>query len=156
MGKGSNYPSKDFGDFGHDLLKKMDELFYSTPSQNILDSIDTFFQQNNAMGKLPVDVYETDKEWVVKADLPGINKEDIHVNIIGDRVTIQISNEQEMKTEDEKNAYYRRERKIQRAERSVQLPYVIDKQKTKARFHNGVLEIKGPKQPKTDGQLEIE
>ena len=152
------YPAKkhDLMDFGNDLMRAMDEFFYSKPSRNLLDSIDTFFQQQVPFGSVPVDMYETEREWVVKVDVPGGNKEDINIDLLGDRIKISISNDEELKQHDEKSDYYRRERRMFQTERVVRLPYEVDRKKTKATVRNGVLELRGPKEIRPNYRLDIE
>ena len=142
--------------FGGDLLRKMDEFFASEPHRGILESIDAFFQNHPFAAGFPVDLYETQTEWIVKADLPGVRKEDIHIETMGDRLRIAIVNNEQVEENNEVYNYYRKERRLQRSERIIQLPYSVYKQKTKAKFQNGILEIRGPKYPKTTNTLEIE
>lgn len=158
MGNNERFPKKrsDMNDVGNDLMRKMDEFFQSKPTKNIMQSIDSFFQNSAVPAKIPVDVYEDDQEWVVKVDLPGLKKDDIDVDLIGDRITIRIDNDEEIKKFDEKYSFHHRERRYQRTERTVQLPYVVDKRTAKAKFANGVLEIRGPKKRISDHRLDIE
>ncbi|MRH44048.1 Hsp20 family protein [Aquibacillus halophilus] len=147
----------DLGEMGNDLIKKMDEIFYSKPSRNIMDSIDSFFQQSSTpFSRIPVDMYESDSEWVVKVDLPGVEKERINIDIVGDRIKISVSDDKEVKEVDDKYNYHRRERRYHRAERTVQMPYPIDKRTAKAKFKNGILEIRGPKKSISNYHLDIE
>jgi HSP20 family protein len=141
--------------FGGGLLGKMDEFFSSEPHRGILESIDAFFQNHPYASGFPVDLYETDTEWVVKADIPGARKEDIHIETLGDRLRIAIIRDEQTEEHNDYN-YFRRERRMQRSERIVQLPYSVYKQKTKARYKNGILEVRGPKYPKTGNTLDIE
>ncbi|CQR46099.1 Spore protein SP21 [Paraliobacillus sp. PM-2] len=141
---------------GQDFVRKMDELFYNRPKNNILNAIDSFFQQSGLPSRLAIDVFETETEWVAQVDLPGVKKENIHVDIIGDRLKIMVDYNEETNKSNENKDYYHRERKHQHAERMVQLPYVVDKKTTKASFRNGVLEVRGPKKKKPNNYLEID
>ncbi|WP_186575931.1 Hsp20/alpha crystallin family protein [Aquibacillus kalidii] len=159
MEENSKYSKKknsNSQDTGADLMRKMDEFFHSKPTKNFLNTIDSFFQNTPAANRIPVDVYETDEEWVVKVDLPGLKKEDIAIDVVGDRVKIQISDDSDMKKYDENYNFYHRERRYRHSERTVQLPYAVDKRTAKARYVNGVLKIHGPKKPRADYQLDIE
>ncbi|WP_117168355.1 Hsp20/alpha crystallin family protein [Paraliobacillus sediminis] len=153
--KSSNKKATDFFETGQEFIRKMDGLFADRPKNNMLDSIDAFFQKNG-LTRLPVDVFENEKEWIVQADLPGLRKEDIHIDVIGDRLKIKIKHDEMNEKKDDKKAYYHRERRYQQAERTVQLPYVIDKRTTKAGYKNGVLEVRGPKKAKTDHIIDID
>ena len=141
---------------GGGLLGRMDEFFSSEPFGGILESIDSFFQNHPFASAFPVDLYETDSHWVVKANIPGVRKEDIHIETLGDRLRIAVINDQDTKENNETYNYYRRERRMQRAERIIQLPYSVSRQNTKARYNNGILEVRGPKYPRTKNTLDIE
>lgn len=95
-------------------------------------------------GRTPkVDVIDRDHEVVVKAELPGVKKEDLDVTVGDNSVTIRASTRQESK--EEKENYYRCE--ISRGEfsRTVGLPAAVDAGKAKAKFADGVLEMTLPK-----------
>ncbi len=90
-----------------------------------------------------VDVYETDDEVVIKAELPGIKKEDIQVTATEDRVVL--SGESTTTEEVEEDNYYRREMRYGSFRRSVALPHAIDPEAVSAKFADGVLEVRAPK-----------
>lgn len=138
-------------------MQQLDGFFQSEPFRGVLDSIDAFFQQRALFpASFPVDVYETDSEWVVKAELPGARRENIHIELLGDRIKIALTNDVDTEETNDVHNYYYRERRVDHSERVVPLPYTIYKQRTKAVFKNGVLEIRGPKYPKTRNTLDIE
>ncbi|WP_112182263.1 MULTISPECIES: Hsp20/alpha crystallin family protein [Paraliobacillus] len=148
----------EFFEAGQEFIRKMDGIFADRPKNGMLDSIDAFFQKSGSLPstRLSVDVYENEKEWIVQVDLPGLRKEDIHIDVIGDRLKIKVNQEATTHTKDEKKAYYSRERRFRQAERTVQLPYVVDKRTTSASYKNGVLEVRGPKKAKTDHYIDID
>ena len=90
-----------------------------------------------------LDLYEEKGDVVVKAELPGLDKEEIEVTVSGDVVTIkgEKKKEEEVKEKD----YYRRERSYGSFARSVQLPCEVKGDEIKANFKDGVLEIRCPK-----------
>lgn len=90
------------------------------------------------------DVYETDKEIVVKANLPGVSKDNVEVIVTEDAITIkgQAKEETEVK---EKN-YYRRELNYGAFQRVIPLPVAVKSDEAKATFKDGILEIRAPKQ----------
>lgn len=90
-----------------------------------------------------VDIFEEGDNFVVKAEIPGMKKEDIEVNLTDDMVTISGEKKQEEKVE--KKDYYRLERSYGSFTRSFRLPKEIQTDKAKATFKDGVLEIKVPK-----------
>ncbi|HTM10986.1 MAG TPA: Hsp20/alpha crystallin family protein [Verrucomicrobiae bacterium] len=90
-----------------------------------------------------VDVYEEKDEVVAKAELPGLEKNDIEVNVIDHQLTIKGEKKQEREIE-EKN-FYRAERSYGAFFRTIELPAEVESDKAKAAFKNGVLEIHIPK-----------
>jgi len=87
-----------------------------------------------------VDMYEEGNELVVKADLPGIRKEDLDVYLSGNILTVSGETKSEEKVE--KGDYYRFERRKGSFSRRFELPYEVDTEKMKAHLENGVLEIR--------------
>jgi HSP20 family protein len=90
-----------------------------------------------------VDVFEEGDEVIVKAELPGISKEDIDVKVTDDIVTISGEKKKEEKVE--KKDYYRMERSYGSFTRSLRLPAEVNTEKALAKFKGGVLEIRIPK-----------
>ena len=80
---------------------------------------------------------------MVKAELPGMKKEDINVDL-NDGV-LRITGEKKREEKVEKKDYYRLERAVGSFERRISLPSGIEAEKTKASFKDGVLEIQIPK-----------
>jgi HSP20 family protein len=100
-----------------------------------------------------LDVSEDDKAYTVKADLPGVSKDDIKVVIDGEHVSIAA----EMKREVEEhghNALYR-ERFSGRQTRSFSLDSVIDESHADAKYENGVLELTLPKKVGASTQRQL-
>ena len=91
-------------------------------------------------GECTVDVRETETEIIVVADLPGVEKENITLNLI-DPQTLEISCERKTDIEEKETGYYMRERAIGEMKRIVHLPGVVTEEKGNATFKNGVLEI---------------
>ena len=90
-----------------------------------------------------VDIYEEGDDVVVKAELPGMKKDDIEVTITDD--TITISGEKKREEKVEKKNYYRYERSFGSFTRSFRIPVDVQTDKAQASFKDGVLEIKIPK-----------
>lgn len=90
-----------------------------------------------------VDIYENDDQIIVKADLPGVEKKDIHVDVKNDVLTIR--GERSSESESKKQNYYRRERTLGKFERSLTLPSEVDTEKINASYKDGVLKIEIPK-----------
>ena len=94
--------------------------------------------------EIKVDVKETDGEYTVQAEMPGVKKEDIQVQIDGNRVSIQaeVKRESEQK---EGERVLRSERYYGSVARSFMLANEVDEAKATARFDNGVLSLTLPK-----------
>jgi HSP20 family protein len=101
----------------------------------------TPFRASSAL--IPVDVTEEDKRYVIEADLPGIEKNQINVSLEGNLLTIQT---QMKKTEEkEEGNYIMKERCETACSRSVTLPLVEDNAKVDATLRDGVLTVCVPK-----------
>ena len=95
-------------------------------------------------GHLPkVDVIDRDDEVVIRAELPGVEKDDLDVSVSDNAVTIKGETKHEEK--EEKGDYYRCEISRGTFARTVMLPGVVDADKAKAQFEDGVLELTLPK-----------
>jgi HSP20 family protein len=90
-----------------------------------------------------VDVFEEGDDVVVKAELPGMSKENIDVKITDDIVTI--SGEKKKEEKIEKKDYHRMERSYGSFTRSFRLPSEVQTDKATAKFKEGVLEVRIPK-----------
>jgi len=89
-----------------------------------------------------IDVYSEKDHLKVKAELPGVKKEDIEVNLTGNVLTIRGSKKEEQTVKEE--GYHYHERSFGEFERSVELPARVDANKIEARFADGVLEVTLP------------
>ena len=90
-----------------------------------------------------VDVFENDDAIVVKAELPGMSKDQIAVDVDGRILTIK--GERAADNEVKEDNYYRRERIQGRFERAFTLPAEVDPDRIKAEYKDGVLKIEVPK-----------
>jgi HSP20 family protein len=90
-----------------------------------------------------VDVSETDEDFVVRAELPGIGQDDVKVTV--DSNTLTITGEKKLVREEKEKTYHRMERSYGTFERTFSLSNRVDSSKTKASFKDGVLEIRLPK-----------
>jgi HSP20 family protein len=90
-----------------------------------------------------VDVIDRDDTVVVRAELPGIDKDDIELSVSGNTLTLKGSSRQEEQHED--GDYHRREIVSRYVSRTVTLPCDVDGDKANARLKNGMLEVTLPK-----------
>ena len=98
---------------------------------------------NEVLPRMKVDVAEKNGAYVVKGELPGVRKEDIHVSVDGAQVTLEAEVKQEKSTEEERVLHT--ERTYGKVSRAFTLPQEIDESKVQARFQDGVLELTLPK-----------
>lgn len=111
-------------------------------------------QTQNANWMPPVDIHESEDAYTLVADLPGMKKEDISVNIVEDRVTLKGSRKREERHEEK--GYRRYERAEGTFERSFRINGGVDAAKVEATFENGVLTVKLPKPEETKPrQIEV-
>jgi HSP20 family protein len=90
-----------------------------------------------------VDIYEEKDDIVVKAELPGMTREDIEVDISDSHLTLKGEKRKEEKIEEEH--YFACERSYGAFHRSLELPTEVQAEKVKASFKNGILEIRLPR-----------
>ena len=146
----------------HEVAVKSGQSVEKSPPRMIspFEDFDQFFEQIVPRGWLrsmgwpraraqapvfvpSVDVIDRDDEVVVKAEVPGVKKEEIHVSLTGNLLTIKGETKQEQK--EEKGDYYRCEISRGAFSRMVTLPADVDDTKAKAELHDGMLEITLPK-----------
>jgi len=136
--RGANFPIAGFDDF----YNMLDDFFSdSWPSRNLLN--DTF----------KIDVKEVGNEYLVEAELPGVLKEEIGIDVENENLRISV-NHGESINQDGKN-YIHRERRSSSMSRNIHLGDVkLDA--IRAKLENGILTITIPKQEKTDNSRRIE
>jgi HSP20 family protein len=98
-----------------------------------------------------IDVTESDKGYVVHAEVPGVKKEDIHVAIEGNQVTIAAEVTRANESKDGERVL-RTERYYGGVYRSFTLPAELDETASEAKFDNGILELKLAKKPAVAGR----
>jgi len=99
--------------------------------------------QNGGYSTLPLDIRETDHEFIVQAALPGVKPDDVQITVHGGTLTIR----GESKAEEEKKGdqWHLRERRFGAFQRSVSLATPVDPDKAQARYEHGVLNLTLPK-----------
>ena len=90
-----------------------------------------------------VDMFDDDDKIVIKAELPGMDKKDISVDI--ENRVLTLSGERNYDNEVKEENYYRRERAYGRFKRAFNLPAEVDSDQIKADFKDGVLKVEIPK-----------
>ena len=101
-----------------------------------------------------IDIMEEDDKLVVTTDLPGINKEDVEINLKEDMLEISAKTGKEKEAEEE--GYLRREREYTRFYRAIRLPAGVKEEGSTAKMENGVLTISLPKAKIEEPKKKIE
>ncbi|MEW5979300.1 MAG: Hsp20/alpha crystallin family protein [Acidobacteriota bacterium] len=90
-----------------------------------------------------IDVTETDKEFQITAELPGLDEKDMEISLANNLLTLK--GEKREEKEDKRKDYYRMERSYGMFERSIPVPAGVDLDKVEASFRKGVLTVTLPK-----------
>jgi HSP20 family protein len=108
------------------------------------EDMDRFFgpAPNGGAWSPAIDVKETQGKLVVTAELPGLKKEEVKVNVTGENLTLE--GERKEEKEEKREGYYHSERKYGKFYRSIPLPEGANIDQTIAQFKDGVLEITVP------------
>jgi HSP20 family protein len=125
-----------------EMRADLDNLFHQTATGNQLLLPGGFGDRKLPAihGEFRVDVREHEDEVIVVADLPGVEKEAVSLNILNSRA-LEISCERNKDTEETADGYYVRERVVGSMRRIVALPTDVMQDNSRASFKNGVLEV---------------
>ena len=125
---------------------------------NAFHDFENDFFGENALQSFKTDIKDTGDAYVLEADLPGVKKEDIHIDIDDDILSIHVEHKDSKGEKDDKGDYIRRERYYGSYSRSFNVSE-IDVEGIKAAYENGVLTLtmpkKAPAKPESK-HLEIE
>ncbi|HTZ78273.1 MAG TPA: Hsp20/alpha crystallin family protein [Stellaceae bacterium] len=121
--------------------------FPSLPSLRRTFGFEPAFRFDTSFGLAApaVDVAETDKEFQITAELPGIDEKNLDVSVSGGVLTIRGEKREEKEEKDKNKNYYLSERRYGSFQRSFQLPDGVDQEKIGANFDKGVLRVTLPK-----------
>jgi HSP20 family protein len=133
------WAAEDWGSFDQ-LRREMDALFNrfgGAPAQ----------RSRGWRGVFPaVNLYETADVYILTAELPGVEPDDIHVSLEGSTVTLHGERNIDYATQEE-TSLHRRERQAGSFRRAFELPATIDADKVEAVHRNGILMLRLPKTP---------
>jgi len=129
------------------LQDRMDRLFEESLSRNRV------FEQSLASGiwSPSVDIYETNDEIVLKAELPGLKKDDVSIEVTEN--TLVLTGERTFEKDIKEENYHRIERSYGSFSRTFSLPTTVDQDGVSAKFIDGVLEIHIPKAEKSTARV---
>lgn len=125
--------------------EEMDRLFQEFgfgggfPGSSLGREMSMFGEHAPSMWSPQVEVFERAGELVVRADLPGLKKDEVQVDITDNALVIR--GERRSEREEEEEGYYRTERSYGSFYRAIPLPEGVDTENAEANFRNGVLEI---------------
>ena len=133
------------------LIKKTPDNFIQSVNDEISSilnrNFDSYFPEyvynDEYKCGMPVEIDEKDKEYCVQAELPGVKKEDLDIDLEKNRLTISAKKEEAIK-EDTKG-FRKSEFKYGEFSRTVYFPDDIDIEKTTAKLEHGILRIDAPK-----------
>jgi len=119
------------------LRNAMDRLFEDSVVRP------SVFLRANEGGLLPLDIYQTKDDVVVKASLPGFKPDEVDISITGDTLTIKGEHKEEEETTE--GEYWLKERRYGTFSRTLTIPVEVKSEKAEAAFENGVLTLTLPK-----------
>jgi len=130
----------------------------STAGKHFSDIMDEFFNEavaNRSSTFTPsINVSETEDQFSIEVEVPGMNKDDININV--ENSTLTISGERKQKSEENDRRFHRVETHYGTFNRSFQLPDHVDEDSIEASYSNGVLEITmGKREEKLKKQIAI-
>jgi HSP20 family protein len=137
---------------------RINDLFDLDPMESSIRSLLRPWRMEMAerAPQIRLDVSEADGKYLVKADIPGVRKDDIDVRIDGKQVTISAEVKQE-KEEKSGERVLRSERQFGFASRSFTLADSVDEARAEAKFENGVLKLTLPKRaPASQKRLAVQ
>ena len=129
-------PSRSRAGRGGDIWNAFDDFFTSRFGEHPLSAELNTFNPD-------VNIKETDDAYVVEAELAGLNRDDIDIEMRPDQLILK--GEKKSFKEDEKDNYYHMERKFGSFYRSIPLDVEVDESKCQAAFKDGLLTITLPK-----------
>jgi len=130
------------------IQSRLNRVFGDRPFRNFEDENLSFAEWAPA-----VDIQETEKEYLVKADLPEVKKEDVKVKYEDGILTVQ--GERKLEKEEKGKTFHKIERGYGKFVRRFALPTEVDQAKVSAEFKEGVLNVHLPKSPNGKHAIEV-
>lgn len=138
------------------MMNRPSDFFNFDSFNNFIDSFFNadFFPQVQNVGQMKVDIKEQDNKYILEAELPGVNKDEITVELKDDMLTISVEKNEQF--EETKENYIRKERRYGSQSRSFYVENV-KAEDINANFENGILSISLPKKEvKTNNSRKID
>lgn len=125
--------------------ERRSNIGYYNPFKELEEFEKRLFSNQSITPQFRTDIRDTEKEYILEADLPGFDKEDISLRIENGYLTISAEHRTNNEEKDEKGNYIRRERSYGSYSRCFDISG-IDEEAISANFKNGVLELRLPKE----------
>jgi HSP20 family protein len=126
-------PLSELDQFAEGMRRMLEQAFGGAEWSSVLSEARTWAP--------PVDIEETDEGYVIEAELPGVKREDVNIELIGDELTVT----GEIKERERKGVVRRRTRRVGQFELRVVLPDPVESEKIEASLDAGVLTVRAPK-----------
>ncbi|MCA0969188.1 Hsp20/alpha crystallin family protein [Halobacillus litoralis] len=137
-------------------LQLFDDSFY-----DIVRAMDTYMNQSMSkirdfFSSIDINMYETDREVVVEAHLPGYDRNEIQIEVLGSQLRIAAEKSIQKEVLDDATGSFNQEQSLQKVERYVSLPFTISKAHTKASLEGDILRVTTPRMSQDTRYLDIE
>ena len=153
-----NFENKEIGIIANELMNRFDlDPFFDRMAHRFFSPSD-FDKDYENFGDLKTDINENDKDYSLKIDVPGVDKNNIHLNYQDGILSVNINQEHSNEQKDENGKVIASERSHGVMSRSYQLPGV-DRENISAHIDNGVLNVTLPKLTEsedTTGNIDID
>ena len=125
----------------------VDQIFQNNLNRFFDDEFWGFNGMNKSpnLAQVPVNIRETDKTYELELSAPGLQKQDFHLNLEGDTLTISAEHAEENRKEDKSEGWFRKEFKKGQFTRTFNLDDTVDASKITARYQGGILYLSIPK-----------
>lgn len=131
------------------MTKNDDHFLQSFFSNDLFDLMNDFIESSfdDIFDQYPfrVDVYDKQSAFVIEAELPNFEKDQISVDVFGENVSIKAFYEESTETLNDNNHTYHKEQSYSSFERIIPMPYYLSAHQAKASFTDGLLSIYLPK-----------
>lgn len=128
-----------------DFMQNMDQLFGGKPVGGILQSMDDFFHNSSANRSFPIEMIEEPHAYIIKAKLPGIRSQQIHIEVYNQSLSITVRNESQTVQQNHQKQTTHSQRSMQTTTRNITFLKPIYDQNIVAEHKDGLLEITVPK-----------
>jgi HSP20 family protein len=137
------------------LMNIMNNFFYESPMKDFFENLDDLLKKPIPLGKIPIHTYETNEDFIIEAELAGVNRDQIQLDFNNSYLTITVNDKQIIiKETNENDQLYQKSQSYQHLKRTIPIPFQVVKQDIKAAFKDGLLRIRIPIQKSK--QIDIE